>query len=237
MGHVWRRPNDFNLKSHPNYFKDSQRGHSNTLKRVKVLESIHPSNNQWSNPSFIQSFVHSTTQKISNQINSNPIDESLGHTTCHNSPCHIFCFFGRCLSLSQDVCHNGWIWICGWIDTSYLHVWIPSCEISSKLPQFQGHCQGLHTDAYTMRLWYLLACVWTSCNLDSLEIELQLQLPKFLEIHDDRFVVFRWHCMALSIENVPQEFLPVYAWKWTFKPLDGTMLAFVRAGHILGAPC
>ena len=46
-----------------------------------------------------------------------------------------------------------------------------------------------------------------------------------------------WRCLALSIENVPQEFLPVYAWKWTFKPLDGTMLAFVRAGHILGAPC
>lgn len=104
----------------------------------------------------------------------------------------LFFFFWRCLSG-----HDGWIWICGWIDASYLHVWIPSWEISSKLPQFQGHCQGLHTDAYTMRLWYLLACVWTSCNLDSLEIELQLQLPKLLKFMTTGLLSLGgtvWHC-------------------------------------------
>ena len=32
----------------------------------------------------------------------------------------------------------------------------------------------------------------------------------------------------------PQEFLPVYVWQWTFKPLEGGMRVLVRLGHILG---
>jgi hypothetical protein len=33
-----------------------------------------------------------------------------------------------------------------------------------------------------------------------------------------------------------KEFLPIYVWEWTFKPLEGHMYAFVCIGHIVGVP-
>lgn len=30
-----------------------------------------------------------------------------------------------------------------------------------------------------------------------------------------------------------QEFLPIYVWKWDFKPLEGSMLVLVRTAHVL----